>query len=149
MEIDMNMHLQEILTNPKFAVKIMDKSIAAAITIVEQAYVDEAPADDGDFKQGIEVHKNASLNYVIRSTAKNKGEDYPAILYHGTGTQDGRPDRGYTSGHVRAGTVLLGIGGIRPNKVAKRAREDSEDKFLKRVHILFRKSVKHSRSRKQ
>ena len=59
----------------------------------------------------------------------------------------GRSDRGYTPGYVRSGAVAFGIGGIRPNKAAKRAKKDSEAKFINKVNSLFKKSLKIEKSR--
>lgn len=119
-----------------YAGKQFDMAFQASTFVVEEEYVDEAPGDSGDFKKGIEVRKLSPLQYVVESTARSKkgNANYPLYLYGGTGKLKGLPDFGYTSGHVRAGTVARGIGGIRPNKAAQRAKRDSEPLFIQKVN---------------
>jgi hypothetical protein len=55
-------------------------------------------------------------------------------LFTGTGKFRGAPDFGFNTGRVRAGTVLIGIGGVRPNKAADRARMKANPLIVKFVN---------------
>lgn len=114
---------------------IVDAGIEAAMFIVEEEYVDESPGDEGKYRQGIQVKKNAALNWLVTSTARSeKNRNYPLDLYTGTGKLKGKSDFGYTTGRVRANDVAHGIGGIRPNKVAKRAKRDAQPIFMEKLN---------------
>lgn len=114
----------------------LDQAIWASMGIIEKAYVDETPVDKGGFRQGIEIQRKGSLQYQVASTAERNGFNYPLALFTGTRRMYGLPDSGFTTGHVRAGTIAYGIGGIRPNKVAERARDRAEPKFMSKVNKL-------------
>jgi hypothetical protein len=104
--------------------------IQAGYRIIEKAYVKESPWNIGDLAGEVKV-QNTPTGFVVTTTATtDDGEPYPLYLHEGTGALEDAPDFGYTTGRVRAGEVLKGIGGIRPNKFATRAAEKSEDDFL-------------------
>ena len=113
--------------------KNVDKALEGGMPKIEKAYVDQAPGNIGDFKGGIRYRKLGILNYIVESTAKNKGRPYPLFLFQGTGKLKNMPDFGFTTGHVRAGDVAYGIGGIRPNKAAARARSKVMSEFMEFV----------------
>lgn len=136
-------HLSRAFTDPAYVKSSIDFAMKAAMEIVVEAYVDEAPGDDGDFKAGIQSKRINSLHYAAISTAtSDDGENYPLRLYQGTGALKGHPDYGYTTGHVRAGTVAWGIGGIRPNKVADRATEKAEKPYVQKVDLFLMRALK-------
>lgn len=123
--------------------KRVDQAMQAAMFIPEEAYVDEVPVNEKDFVQGIEVRKNAPMDYAVVSTAlTDSGRNYPLDLFTGTGRQKGKPDAGYTPGRVRANDVAHGIGGIRPNKAAYRAKLESEDAYFRKVRELIYDRIK-------
>lgn len=142
--LETTIDLSPILTKEGEAGVMVDHAIAAAMTIIESAYVQEAPVNFGDFRKGIEVHKIAFLNHEVRSTAREQGRNYPLSLFTGTGKLYGAPDFGFTTGHVRAGTVEWGIGGIRPNKAATRAKNKSEVQYMMKVKQLVNKAIEES-----
>lgn len=127
-KVRVKMNLAKVLTDGKYFAKMLPKAIEAGAFIVEKAYVKEAPGDTGKYKQSIGVSQSIQnkLQFEVMPNAKNRGFDYPTALYTGTGKQRGKPDAGYTPGRVRAGDVAKGIGGIRPNKVAKRVAANSK-----------------------
>jgi hypothetical protein len=139
--ITIQFNLKRAITEEGYTSRALDFVMQAGMFKVEKAYVDEAPGDEGKFKQGIEVHKNKPLDYVVRSTAKNEGKNYPLILFHGTGKMKGKPDFGFTTGHVRAGTVAYGIGGIRPNKAATRAKKKVEKDYMNFVISKYKQQL--------
>lgn len=126
--------------------KKIDQAMEASIFIVERAYVDESPGDTGDLKQGIQVRRNSAMNYLVESTAEDRGFSYPTALYFGTGKLAGLPDFGFTTGHVRAGTVAFGIGGIRPNKASDRAKAKSERPYREKVDLLLNIAIERDRT---
>lgn len=132
LSINVELNLGSVLTKEGEVGKRADYAIQAAMFILEDEYVKQAPADRGaaGFKGGIQVKRNGYLDYVVESTARDKGRNYPLYLFQGTGRMKGKPDFGYTTGHVRAGTVAYGIGGIRPNKAAKRAKDNKQKAFI-------------------
>lgn len=140
--IDITIQLSDLLIKDNEMGKQVDYAIGAAITIVEKAYVQEVPVNIGDFRSGIQTRRRNYLHYIVESTATNKGRNYPLYLFLGTGRQMGRPDSGYTPGHVRAGTIAYGIGGIRPNKASQRAKDKSEVRFMYRLNQLVHQVVK-------
>ena len=112
--------------------KDIDQALQATSFLVEAEYKKESPVDRGDFRRGVATINKKNGEYTVTTDALSDGGDpYPVYLYHGTGSMRGAPDAGYTSGRVRAGTVLSGIGGIRPNKVAKRAAEGARPNVIK------------------
>lgn len=133
-DITVQIDLSKILEDSNYSDRLIDRSIQASMFVFENAYVDEAPRDEGKYVQGIETKKQAFIDYVVRSTARNRGANYPLFLFMGTGKMYGKPDFGYTSGRVRAGDVAYGIGGIRPNKVALRAKERAESTFFDKLN---------------
>ena len=133
--------LSDVIVNLDTFDDKIDKALQASSFIVERAYVKQTPVNDGDFRKNIKVEKG-NLEYVVTSrTLNEKGENYPVSLYKGTGRLAGTPDQGFTTGHVRAGTVAWGAGGIRPNKVADRAKEDSEEAVIKFVNKNINRAV--------
>lgn len=129
-DISTALNLSSIITKDNEIGNRADKAVQAGMFMVEKAYVKEVPRDKGDFSQGLQVQRNSFLDYVVKSTAKKKGRNYPLDLYMGTGKMRGKPDFGYTTGHVRAGTVAYGIGGVRPNKAAARAKKKVEKNYI-------------------
>jgi hypothetical protein len=123
--------LSKVIETPSIIDLVLDRALQAAAFIPEAEYVREAPANHGKFRQGIRVKKVRSKEYLVESTARNSGKNYPFFLYTGTGRMKGKPDFGFHLGRVRAGDVARGIGGIRPNKAAHRAKEKSKDKVNK------------------
>lgn len=120
-------------------------AVKAAMYIPEAEYVKESPANTGDMRQLIQVQKDdtAPIGYVVTTKARSlKNFNYPLALFTGTGKLKGAADYGFTTGRVRSNTVAYGIGGIRPNKVAKRAKEKSEDATVRKVRELVRKALK-------
>jgi hypothetical protein len=117
--------LPRVIEDSDYFAKFLPKAVQAGAFIIEDAYAREAPGHIGTYKGSIQVQKvgNGST-YIVKPTARAKGFNYPLALYTGTGRMRGKPDFGYTSGRVRAGDVARGIGGIRPNKVAKRVAEN-------------------------
>jgi len=142
-EIVATISLSKLLDKPGTTRQLVDAAIAASTELVVSEYVKEAPGNIGDFKAGIESKKIAPLEYVVRSTARDRGENYPMYLYTGTGKLRGAADYGYTSGRVRNNDVAFGIGGIRPNKAAKRAKENVELKFMRKVKLLTSRAIKN------
>lgn len=132
--IQIQVKISDIIMKDNEARKRIDYALQAAMFIIEDEYVKQAPGDTGAFKQGIQVKKDAELEYRVVSTARNKGYNYPLALFTGTGRMKGLPDFGFTTGRVRANQVAWGIGGIRPNKVATRAKKNSMGKFLQFVN---------------
>lgn len=120
-------------------------AIKAAMYIPEAEYVKESPADTGDMKQLVQVEKDntAPIGYKVTTKARSlRNFNYPLALYTGTGKLRGAPDYGFTTGRIRSNTVAYGIGGIRPNKVAKRAKKKSEERTVRKVRELVRKALK-------
>lgn len=146
MDVNIRYNLPAILMLRGAVPKTVDKAIEAALFIVEDAYVEEAPGDKGDFKQGIRPRKDAVMDYIVESTAESNGANYPFFLYMGTGRLKGQPDYGYTTGHVRAGTVAYGIGGIRPNKAADRAKKKSQKPFMNKLNQLIKMAIENDRA---
>lgn len=140
--VEIKIDLQQLFTVPGATEEMIGKVIQAGMFIIENEYVDQAPGNIGDFKQGIQVKKRSTLEYVVESTAERDNVDYPLILFEGTGKLKGLPDYGFTTGHVRAGTVAWGIGGIRPNKVADRAKSRSERDFQSYVRRMLSSAIK-------
>jgi len=140
--IKVKIKLSRLLTVDGDIRSVVDNAIKASLSIIETEYVKEAPANDGKFKQGIQVKRKGPLSYIVESTATERGVSYPYFLYVGTGSLKGAADFGYTPGRVRAGDVARGVGGIRPNKAAKRAREKSEYRFMSKLNTLITRSVK-------
>jgi hypothetical protein len=134
MKTEIKLNLPKVLkkgfnTKPKLI-----SIIQASYYITEADYVKEVPVDSGDFRLGLKV-VNQKEGYKVASTAKSvKNYNYPLALYMGTGRLKKTADQGYTSGRVRSNTVAFGIGGIRPNKAAKRAKEKAEPKVVKFVN---------------
>lgn len=120
---------------------ILDKIIEAGLTIVEEEYIDQSPANFGTLKQHIQIRKRKPLDYVVESTAREKGKNYPQFLYGGTLKLKGKPDYGFTTGRVRSGDVAYGIGGIRPNKAAARTVEAKEDEFISKLKVLLNQEL--------
>lgn len=121
--VDYKFRFSGFLAKPDFnkIVNLLRKSSP----IVEKNYSKESPVDTGDLRGDIKS-KDIRGGYVTRTEATNNGESYPEDLHRGTGALRGAADYGYTPGRIRSGTVRSGIGGIRPNKFADRARESSE-----------------------
>lgn len=135
MSVKTRINVTKLIMQAGYMHNKLDAFIEAAAFIPENAYVREVPVDRGDFKQGIRVKKDKKLEVSVVSTAKSdKGFDYPLALFQGTGSLKGAPDFGYTTGRVRLNDVARGIGGIRPNKAAKRARDKSEKPTLRFIH---------------
>lgn len=138
--VRVKVRLSPIFTKDGVIPKIVDSAILAALAIIETAYVKETPVDISNpgFRGGIQRRKIRSMEFVVESTAtSNRGANYPLFLFGGTGRLKGAPDFGYTPGRVRSGTVAYGIGGIRPNKAATRAKDKSAAGFLRKVNQLF------------
>lgn len=130
-DISSEIKISDLIAKDKTGDRV-DKVMEAGMFIVEGAYVDQVPVNKNDpgFLSGIQVKRKKFLDYVVESTAKRGDVEYPALLYSGTGKMRGRSDFGYTSGRVRAGDVAYGIGGIRPNKAALRAKKNSMDEYI-------------------
>lgn len=144
MSIKTNIKLSDALNiDGAFKNKLHNIIKQAVVGIVEAEYVKEAPVKDGDFRKGIQITKKSTLKYIVESTARSgkKNFNYPLALYTGTGKLDGKRDFGYTTGHVRANSVARGIGGIRPNKVADRAKKKSEPKAIDRFIKLINREL--------
>lgn len=144
--IKVDIKLSEIIVNSDKFNKELDYIIAAGMSIVEDKYVQEAPVNIGNFRQGIQYKKIGNLDYdVISTTTTNKGFNYPLALYTGTRKMRGMPDYGYTTGRVRANDVAYGIGGIRPNKVANRATKKSDKPLsnflIDKLNKLMQKTI--------
>ncbi len=131
LSFDLKIDVTDFIMKDGESTKRIDSAVGGAMFIIEQEYVKQAPGNTGAFKQGIQIKKTTILDYVVQSTAKQRGFNYPLALFTGTKKLVGSRDYGFTTGHVRANTVAFGIGGIRPNKVALRAKNQSEDRFIK------------------
>lgn len=142
MTAQVNINISRIFKDTRYTKDQIDRAAFAGLFIVEQEYVDQAPGNDGKFKQGIKVRKIKPFDYVVESTARDAGENYPLYLYTGTGRLKGAPDYGFTTGRVRAGDVAFGIGGIRPNKAAKRAAKNSGKNYLDYVSRVLYKQLR-------
>lgn len=110
--------------------KEKDQIYQAAGFIIEKEYVKQVPVDTGDLRKGVQVKKIGNrAGWVVNTNAvSDSGENYPEMVHEGTGVLKGLSDFGYTPGRVRAGKVISGLGGIRPNKFADRAFDKTEDK---------------------
>lgn len=140
--IKVDKKLGKVLKDGNYAKNRMDYAIeASAESTVVREYVRQTPVNIGNFRQGIELQRKGPLKYVVASTAKSNGRNYPYFLYTGTGKLRGAADYGYTAGRVRGGSVARGIGGIRPNKAAKRAKEASEGAFLRKLTKLYFREI--------
>lgn len=127
MSVSIKRELPKVIEDSDYFAQMLPKAIEAGAFIVEREYVRQTPADDGKYMQSIAVSQSFKKDeFIVSPNAKSGGFNYPLALYTGTGRMRGKPDFGYTSGRVRAGDVARGIGGIRPNKVAKRVAEDSK-----------------------
>lgn len=140
-QISITYKLSKVLTDESEISRVVDMAIGAGMFKVEKAYVDEAPGNFGKFKQGIQRKKNRALDYVVESTAKRSGFDYPLALFTGTRKMKGKPDFGFTTGRVRANDIAYGIGGIRPNKAATRAKRKVEKDFINFVNSRIKQSI--------
>lgn len=140
-DIKVKVNLSHVLKDKNGLRDVVDDAIKASMELIVSEYVDEAPGNIGNFKQGIRVKKRGVLDYLVESTATERGENYPLFLYTGTGRLRGAADYGYTSGRVRSGDVAYGIGGIRPNKAAKRAKENVEARFMAKVKLLTSRAI--------
>lgn len=112
------------------------ETLQATSFLVEAWYKYEVPVDDGRLRLGVETYDRKKDSYTVRTDAtSDSGDPYPEFIHEGTGSLKGAPDYGWTSGRVRDDDVAFGIGGIRPNKFADRAKEEAEPEvadFMKR-----------------
>lgn len=128
---DIVFELSDVIRKSGELSKRVDLVIQAGLEKVVKAYVDEAPANIGDLIGEVKSKRKGILDYIVETTATTAGGvNYPAFLASGTGKMKGKPDFGYTTGRVRAGDVAYGIGGIRPNKFAARAKKKVNPEFL-------------------
>lgn len=142
LDIKVRFNLAKVLIDPTYFTKEFTAVFQASSFIAERHYVKETPVDKGDYKGTIRTQKKG-LQYIVTSKARSKdGREYPRDLYMGTGRLKGAPDFGFTTGRVRAGQVALGIGGIRPNKVAKRAKERAEDPVIRFINKGVQQMIK-------
>lgn len=138
-----DIRFNKTLSNDGFFNSRLDKAMEASMHIVESAYVEQTPVNTGDFRQGIKIKREGDLQYIVKSTARSKqNKNYPLFLYKGTGKLKGAPDYGFTTGRVRANDVRRGIGGIRPNKAAMRAKKDAEKPYIRKVDQLVGDIIK-------
>lgn len=137
MSVKTTIRLSDFMERPDVPARVFDAAIQAAGFIVEDKYVQQSPVNKGGYRQGIQLKRMRALEYVVENTAQNRGRSYPLFLYAGTGRMRGKPDFGFTTGRVRAGDVALGIGGIRPNKVALRAKKESAQPFVNKLQQLI------------
>lgn len=148
--INANININAVLPRAIFDRDLLGDRLAAFLQatqeVVVEKYVDQSPSDSGDMSKGIKVKKRDDLEYIVESTARDEDdENYPLLLYMGTGRLKGMPDFGYTTGRVRANDVAWGIGGIRPNKAAKRAKDKAEPKVIRFINYQIKKELKKQR----
>lgn len=116
---------------------------AAMYSIVENAYLREAPQGlTGDLRGEIKTKKTTE-GFETKSTAVSKqGKPYPEYLHEGTGALKGSNDYGFTYGRINADDVAYGIGGIRPNKFAMRGAKKAEPLLNKFVESKLEQLIK-------
>jgi hypothetical protein len=128
-QVDFNFtpSVEALLTNSKVEMgRIGDRMLRGVATVAERNYKLQSPVDDGELRRQVRVTRPKKGERLIRTNAVNdRGEAYPVALHRGTGRLKGAADFGYTRGRVRSGDIGR-LGGIRPNKFATRATEDTQ-----------------------
>lgn len=117
-------------------------ALNATENIVFREYSFQVPVNKGALRQFIRIRRR-NLEYSIDSDAQDleTGFNYPKALITGTGSMLNKPDFGYTPGRVRSGTVLSGIGGIRPNKFNVRTAEKTKSQVRDKFATTLRKEL--------
>lgn len=126
-----NVKLQKLFTSNKFAPDLK-QIVLGTSNIVEANYKKEVSVDTGLTRDNVVMQPRSDIGYMVTTTATNNGKPYPFYLFMGTGAFKG-VDKDY--GHarenrVRRGQTNRGAGGIKPNKFARRARDNSEPKVM-------------------
>lgn len=132
-KVEVKTSLPKVFFDIKAITKDVDFAIQAAAGVVEGEYKRQSPVNFGDLRRDVTATKLGPMEYFVTTKATSRGRPYPVYLHEGTGSLRGAADYGYTSGRVRAGDVARGIGGIRPNKFAKRAKEKTQGRVFKIV----------------
>lgn len=141
--IRINSNLSKVIEDTGYFNKRLAAIMEASQFIVEREYIKQVPVDQGDLKQKIRVEDlTNTIGYRVTSNAKSvQGKPYPVFLHQGTGRLRGAPDFGFTTGRVRNNEVAFGIGGIRPNKFAKRARDKAEKPTIAFINKRINKLI--------
>lgn len=115
---------------------------AGAMSLVEREYIRESPeGPSGDLRGKVKTEKT-SEGFQTQTHATRKGKPYPLFLFRGTGKLKGARDYGFTPGRVQNDDVAFGIGGIRPNKFALRARDKAEKPVTNYVRTQVSQLIK-------
>ena len=132
-------NISKILLN-KIGNNYFEKIIQAGSFIIEKEYVKQVPVDKGNLRREIKTKKTKD-GFKVSTEATIGGKPYPITLHSGTGIFRGAEDFGYTTGRVRAGTTLWGIGGVRPNKYADRTKKKSEKPYLRFINLKIKEQI--------
>lgn len=122
-EFQVTTKIAKILKDPESLHKVLVPSVKEVAGLAVKEYKDQMPTLTGFGKHSVKEYRNGDLDYTVTSKRTEKGRPYLIYLHEGTGKLRGARDFGYHTGRVKAGDVARGIGGIRPNKFAKRAYE--------------------------
>jgi len=130
-QLKVNISLADVISKNTLRPRL-NAAVQASSFIVVNAYKKEMPVNFGTARRSVESKQmNGVIGYEVQP---NLNPNYMEVLYSGTGRLKNSKDFGYTPGRIRAGDVAYGIGGIRPNKVADRAKEKSESKVNRYIN---------------
>lgn len=132
--------LASLFTTNRFAEDV--NRITQGITaITEEKYKREMPVWTGNARNSTVIRKKGDA-YIITTTATNRGEPYPVYVHEGTGVFRGTKRDYPSKGRIRRNEVRQGIGGVRPNKFAKRARDQAEAEGIRYLRKEITKIIK-------
>lgn len=126
MEVSVKTKIKKILSDPK-AFKELDSIVEAGAFIIEAEYKKQSPVDKGFLRNSVTT-TGKGLERIVKAK-----QSYAKYLHQGTYRMKGQPDSGYTTGRVRSHQVAWGIGGVRPNKFADRARAIAGPKTVRYI----------------
>lgn len=112
----------------------IDSALEGGAMIVEREYIHEAPVNISTLKQRITT-KKINDGYLVTTNATQSGRPYPLYIHEGTGKFKNSSADYPSTGRIRSGESKRnkGSGGIRPNRFAMRAKNQSNDRVMKYV----------------
>lgn len=140
LDVAINIRLNELII--RGAIPEIKVASERSKFIVLREYKKQIPVDTGFARRSVIAKRSGIFDYVVTTTATNEGYPYPLAVHDGTGILEGTEDVP-SKGRVRRGEVEYGIGGIRPNRFAKRAKDITRPLVLEE----FRKAIGKANSR--
>lgn len=122
----------------------IEKMLQASAFVIEREYKAQVPVNTGRLLQNVKSKKKAKFTWVVSTRAIQNGKDYAVDLHEGTGKLKGMPDmiKVPRANLTRRGLVAWGIGGIRPNKYAQRAKTLKQKESVKIFNNLLKQELK-------